>query len=54
MNLSIYFIFFLISSTSVYFGIRFSNKWILFPSLAVSAMSAILIIATLLLVYGIK
>jgi len=54
MNLKFYIIIFLAGCAGVIPGIRFKNKWILIPSITAAAVSAILIIATLLLISGIK
>jgi len=54
MNFSIYTIFFIAGCTGIYFGLKFNNKWILFPAIAAFIIFAILIIATLLLVGGIN
>lgn len=48
MNISIYIIFFISGFAGVVLGARFKNKWILVSSLAAVSMSAILIIATLM------
>ncbi|HPS59222.1 MAG TPA: hypothetical protein PK514_14040 [Spirochaetota bacterium] len=48
MNISIYTIFFMIGCAGIVSGIKFRNKWITIPSLAAAVMSAIMIVATII------
>ncbi len=54
MNLGLFIIIFLAGCIGIFPGIRFKNKWILFPSILVATTSGVLIILTFLLVGGIK
>lgn len=48
MNISIYSIFMIIGIAGIVGGMKFRNRWITIPSLAATLMSAIMLIATLI------
>jgi len=48
MNISIFSIFIIIGIAGIVGGIKFRNRWITIPSLAATVMSAIMLVATLI------
>jgi|GEM_PF-2053293 hypothetical protein len=48
MNISIYTIFIIIGLAGIVSGIKFRNMWITIPSLAATIVSAILLLATII------